>query len=40
MIFKSKLPDVEVPSIGIYQYVTSNPNNLPESKVVFIDGTT
>ncbi|CAG8513240.1 14713_t:CDS:2, partial [Acaulospora colombiana] len=40
MIFKSKLPDIEIPSVGVYQYATSNPNNVSESKVIFIDGIT
>ncbi|CAG8699253.1 16673_t:CDS:2, partial [Acaulospora morrowiae] len=40
MIFKSKLPNIEIPSTGVYQYITSNPNNVPENKVLFIDGTT
>ncbi|CAG8791005.1 1389_t:CDS:2, partial [Acaulospora morrowiae] len=28
------------PSTGIYQYITSNPNNVLENKILFIDGTT
>ena len=39
VIFKSKIPDIEIPSIGIFQYVFSNQNKIPEDKVVFVDGT-
>ncbi|KAF0554941.1 acetyl-CoA synthetase-like protein [Gigaspora margarita] len=40
MIFKSKYPDIKVPQVGIYQYVTSNPKNIPDDKTVYIDGIT
>ncbi|CAG8726057.1 4402_t:CDS:2, partial [Acaulospora morrowiae] len=40
MIFKSKLPDIEIPSIGVYQHVTSNPYNISEDKEIFVDGIT
>jgi len=40
MIFKSLLPDIEIPSKGIYQYVTSNPNGINDDKIIFIDGIT
>ncbi|CAG8500245.1 5897_t:CDS:10 [Cetraspora pellucida] len=41
MIFKSKrYPDVEIPNVGVYQYVTSNPNKISDDKVIFIDGIT
>jgi len=40
VVFRSKLPDIEIPSVGIFQYVFSNPNKISEDKAVFIDGTT
>ncbi|KAF0536459.1 acetyl-CoA synthetase-like protein [Gigaspora margarita] len=40
MIFKSKYPDIKIPQVGIYQYVTSNPNKIPDEKVIFMDGVT
>ncbi|CAG8604779.1 10155_t:CDS:2 [Diversispora eburnea] len=40
MIFKSKFPDVDIPTTGIYQFVTSNPNKVPDDKVIFVDGIT
>ncbi|CAB4392602.1 acetyl-CoA synthetase-like protein [Rhizophagus irregularis] len=40
MIFKSLLPDIEIPAMGIYQYVTSNPNGISDDKVIFTDGIT
>ncbi|RIB13036.1 hypothetical protein C2G38_2099411 [Gigaspora rosea] len=40
MIFKSKYPDLKVPQVGIYQYITSNPNSIPDDKTVYIDGIT
>ncbi|KAF0554944.1 acetyl-CoA synthetase-like protein [Gigaspora margarita] len=40
MIFKSKHPDINVPQVGIYQYVTSNPNKIPDDKPIYIDGIT
>ncbi|CAG8587619.1 13669_t:CDS:10, partial [Acaulospora colombiana] len=39
-VFRSHYSDVEIPDIGIYHFVTSNPNNIPDSKVVFVDATT
>ncbi|RIB02489.1 hypothetical protein C2G38_2149983 [Gigaspora rosea] len=33
MIFKSKYPDIKIPQVGVYQYVTSNPNKIPDGKV-------
>ena len=39
-MFKSKIPEIEIPSIGIFQYIFSNPNKISEDKAVFIDGTT
>ncbi|CAG8645289.1 26322_t:CDS:10 [Dentiscutata erythropus] len=38
MIFKSKYPDIKLPQVGIYQYVTSNPNKVPDDKVIYMDG--
>ncbi|KAF0445973.1 acetyl-CoA synthetase-like protein [Gigaspora margarita] len=35
--FKSKYPDINVPQVGIYQYVTSNPKNIYDDKVAYID---
>ena len=40
MIFKSKFPDIKIPQVGIYQYVTSNPNKIPDDKVIYVDGIT
>ncbi|CAG8524389.1 8634_t:CDS:10, partial [Scutellospora calospora] len=40
MIFTSKFADITIPQLGIYQYVTSNPNNIPDDKVVYVDGVT
>ncbi|RIB22584.1 hypothetical protein C2G38_2173576 [Gigaspora rosea] len=40
MIFKSKYPDIEIPQVGIYQYVTSNPNKIPDDKVIYVDRVT
>ena len=40
VIFKSKIPDVEIPSIGIFQHVFSNKNKIPEDKAIFVDGIT
>ncbi|KAF0561076.1 acetyl-CoA synthetase-like protein [Gigaspora margarita] len=40
MIFKSKYPDIKIPQVGIYQYVTSNPNKIPDDKVIYVDGVT
>ncbi|RIB21632.1 hypothetical protein C2G38_1999103, partial [Gigaspora rosea] len=40
MIFKSKYPDIKIPQVGIYQYVTSNPNKIPDDKVIYMDGVT
>ena len=39
MVIKS-LSDIEIPMIGIYQYITSNPNGLKDDKVISIDGIT
>ncbi|CAG8806962.1 11696_t:CDS:2, partial [Racocetra persica] len=40
MIFKSKYPDITIPQVGIYQYVTSNPNKIPDDKDIYVDGIT
>lgn len=41
VIFKSKYPDVEIPcNVGIYQFIMSNPNKIPDDKAVFIDAIT
>ncbi|RIB22734.1 hypothetical protein C2G38_2173180 [Gigaspora rosea] len=40
MIFKSKYPDIKIPQAGVYQYVTSNPNKIPDGKVIYVDGVT
>ncbi|CAG8721372.1 23867_t:CDS:2 [Dentiscutata erythropus] len=41
VIFKSKYPDVEIPcDVGIYQFIMSNPNKIPDDKEVFIDAIT
>ncbi|GBC08858.1 hypothetical protein RclHR1_08430007 [Rhizophagus clarus] len=33
-------PNIEIPTMGIYQYVTSNPNGIKDDKVIFTDSTT
>ncbi|CAG8760344.1 8062_t:CDS:2, partial [Racocetra persica] len=40
MIFKSKCPDIKTPQVGIYQYVTSNPNKISDDKIIYLDGIT
>ncbi|RIB29748.1 hypothetical protein C2G38_2238722 [Gigaspora rosea] len=40
MIFKSKYPNIKVPQVGIYQYVTSNPKKISDDKVIYVDGIT
>ncbi|CAG8611510.1 14526_t:CDS:2 [Dentiscutata erythropus] len=40
MIFKSSYPDLKIPQDGIYQYVISNPNKIPDDKVIYVDGIT
>ncbi|RIA89004.1 hypothetical protein C1645_799648 [Glomus cerebriforme] len=40
MIFKSSFPDIEIPKIGVYQFITSNPYKINDDKAIFIDGTT
>ncbi|CAG8611492.1 14525_t:CDS:10 [Dentiscutata erythropus] len=40
MIFKSSYPDLKIPQDGVYQYVTSNPNKIPDDKVIYVDGIT
>ncbi|CAG8450614.1 12755_t:CDS:10, partial [Cetraspora pellucida] len=31
---------IKVPEVGIYQYVTSNPNKIPDDKTIYVDGIT
>ena len=40
VVLRSKVPDIEISSIGIFQYVFSNKYNVPEDKAIFIDGKT
>ncbi|KAF0505898.1 acetyl-CoA synthetase-like protein [Gigaspora margarita] len=40
MIFESKYPDVRIPNVGIYQYVTANQNKISDDKIIFVDGIT
>ena len=40
MVFKSRFPDIEIPKIGVYQYVTSNPSGINDEKLIFIDAAT
>ncbi|CAJ0751326.1 23137_t:CDS:2 [Entrophospora sp. SA101] len=40
VIFKSKLPDLKIPYVDVYHHVTSNPNSIPDTKPIFIDGLT
>ncbi|CAG8541019.1 9806_t:CDS:2 [Racocetra fulgida] len=37
MIFKSKYPDIKIPQVGIYQYVTSNPYKISDDKIIYVD---
>ncbi|KAF0464773.1 acetyl-CoA synthetase-like protein [Gigaspora margarita] len=30
----------KIPQVGIYQYLTSNPNKIPDDKVIYVDGVT
>ncbi|KAF0488031.1 acetyl-CoA synthetase-like protein [Gigaspora margarita] len=38
MVFTSRFTEIKIPQDGIYKYVTSNPNNIPDDKIIFIDG--
>ncbi|KAG0305890.1 hypothetical protein BGZ99_001946, partial [Dissophora globulifera] len=38
-IYRSAFPDQVIPQVNAYSFVTSNPNRIPDSKVVFIDAT-
>ena len=40
MIFRSAVPDIEIPSLGVYQYTTRNENRIDDSKPVYIDAET
>ncbi|CAG8605429.1 3264_t:CDS:10 [Paraglomus occultum] len=40
MIFRSAFPDIEIPSLGVYQYATRNINGIDDSKPLIIDGVT
>lgn len=40
VIFKSHYDDVKIPEIGVYQFITSNPNKIPDSKAIYIDAIT
>ncbi|CAG8447774.1 5351_t:CDS:10 [Dentiscutata erythropus] len=40
MVFESKHPKIQIPQEGIYQYMTSNPEKIPDNKVIYIDGIT
>ncbi|CAG8588370.1 16931_t:CDS:10, partial [Cetraspora pellucida] len=40
MIFESNYPDIKIPQTGVYQYITSNPEQIPDEKPIFIDGIT
>ncbi|CAG8763478.1 14451_t:CDS:2, partial [Racocetra persica] len=33
MIFESKHPEIKIPQTGIYQYMTSNPQQIPDDKI-------
>ncbi|CAG8560998.1 22292_t:CDS:2, partial [Dentiscutata erythropus] len=39
MVFKSNLPDIEIPQDGIFQYVTNNQEGISDNKIIYIDGT-
>ncbi|CAG8661630.1 4614_t:CDS:10, partial [Acaulospora morrowiae] len=38
-VFRSHYPDVKIPDLGIYHFITSNPN-IPDSKPIFVDAVT
>ena len=40
MIFNSPEKDIEISTIGIYQYITSNPIGIKDDKVILTDGIT
>jgi len=40
MILRSTVPDVTIPSLGLYQYATRNENRIDDNKPVFIDAVT
>jgi len=40
VIFRSKLPDLEIPQTGIYQFIFSDEKHASDDKAVFIDGIT
>ncbi|CAG8524891.1 1214_t:CDS:10 [Paraglomus brasilianum] len=40
MIFRSAVPDIEIPSLGVYQYATRNVNGIDDNKPVYIDAVT
>ena len=40
MIFRSTAPDIEIPSLGVYQYATRNVNGIDDNKPVYIDAVT
>nr|CAG8566763.1 13537_t:CDS:10 [Entrophospora candida] len=39
-IFKSELPDLIIPNVDLYHHVISNPNSIPDTKPIYIDGLT
>ncbi|CAH1770756.1 9687_t:CDS:1, partial [Entrophospora sp. SA101] len=39
-IFKSELPDLIIPNVNLYHHVISNPNSIPDTKPIYIDGLT
>lgn len=38
MVFKSKLPSFVEPTTGLYQFLFSNPSNVPDDKPMLFDG--
>jgi long-subunit acyl-CoA synthetase (AMP-forming) len=37
MVYRSKIPDVELPQCGIIQFIFENKNNTPDDKKILID---
>ncbi|KAF0560713.1 acetyl-CoA synthetase-like protein [Gigaspora margarita] len=40
MIFESKYPDIKIPQVDVYQYVTSNPERISDDKIIYVNGIT
>lgn len=40
VLLRSKIPDIEIPTVGIYQFIFPDEKNVSVDKNVFIDGIT